>query len=203
MCLEPGDGQVLVKVSACGVCRTDLHIVDGDLTDGALPIVPGHEIVGEVVAVGAGVSALAAGDRVGVPWLGHTCGSCRYCGMHAENLCDAPGFTGYTIDGGYADYAVADADYCFPIKWGCSRMRKRLPCFAPDLIGHRSLKMTGDAECLGIYGFGAAAHIVAQVARHQGPTGLRLHPAGGHSCAGIRDRSWCGVGRQFRPAGTG
>ena len=163
----PRDDQVLVKVSACGVCRTDLHIVDGDLTDAALPIVPGHEIVGQVVAVGADVSALAAGDRVGVPWLGHTCGACRYCAMHAENLCDAPGFTGYTIDGGYADYAVADADYCFPIHGDVSDA-EAAPLLCAGLIGHRSLKMCGDAERLGIYGFGAAAHIVAQVARHQG-----------------------------------
>ena len=164
---RPGDGQVLVKVSACGVCRTDLHIVDGDLTEAALPIVPGHEIVGEVAEVGAGVSALAVGDRVGVPWLGHTCGACRYCGMQAENLCDAPGFTGYTIDGGYADYTVADADYCFPIGGDVSDA-EAAPLLCAGLIGHRSLRMTGDGEHLGIYGFGAAAHIVAQVARRQG-----------------------------------
>lgn len=163
----PGDGQVLVKVSACGVCRTDLHIVDGDLTDAALPIVPGHEIVGEVVSVGTGVSRLSAGVRVGIPWLGHTCGTCRYCGMGAENLCDAPAFTGYHVDGGYAGYAVADADYCFEIQGGFTDA-EAAPLLCAGLIGHRSLKMAGEAERLGIYGFGAAAHIVAQVARHEG-----------------------------------
>ncbi|MGI9414120.1 MAG: zinc-dependent alcohol dehydrogenase family protein [Hyphomicrobiales bacterium] len=163
----PDDGQVLVKVSACGVCRTDLHIVDGDLTEAALPVVPGHEIVGEVAAVGSGVRSIAAGERVGVPWLGHTCSRCRYCRMDAENLCDAPGFTGYQIDGGYADYAVADADYCFPIQGACSDA-EAAPLLCAGLIGHRSLRMAGTAERLGIYGFGAAAHIVAQVARYEG-----------------------------------
>ena len=163
----PDDGQVLIKVSACGVCRTDLHIVDGDLTEAALPVVPGHEIVGEVAAVGSGVGAIAAGERVGVPWLGHTCGRCRYCRMDAENLCDAPGFTGYQIDGGYADYAVADADYCFPVQ-GAYSDAEAAPLLCAGLIGHRSLRMAGTAERLGIYGFGAAAHIVAQVAGYEG-----------------------------------
>lgn len=163
----PNERQVLIRVSACGVCRTDLHIVDGDLTEASLPVVPGHEIVGEVVSAGSQVSALSAGDRVGVPWLGHTCGSCRYCRMEAENLCDAPGFTGYDIDGGYADYAVADAEYCFPLR-GDYTDAEAAPLLCAGLIGHRSLKMAGRGEHLGIYGFGAAAHIVAQVARYEG-----------------------------------
>ena len=163
----PNERQVLIKVSACGVCRTDLHIVDGDLTEANLPVVPGHEIVGEIVSAGAQVSALSAGDRVGVPWLGHTCGCCRYCRMEVENLCDAPGFTGYDIDGGYADYAVADAEYCFPVEGDYSDA-EAAPLLCAGLIGHRSLKMAGEGEHLGIYGFGAAAHIVAQVARYEG-----------------------------------
>jgi propanol-preferring alcohol dehydrogenase len=164
---EPGPGQVLVRVGACGVCRTDLHVVDGDLTEPRLPIIPGHEIVGRVAAMGANVAGLEPGDRVGIPWLGHTCGTCRYCREGRENLCDAPGFTGYQIDGGYAEYALADAGYCFPVGGEMSDAAAA-PLLCAGLIGHRSLKMAGDAETLGIYGFGAAAHIIAQVARHQG-----------------------------------
>ena len=164
---EPGPGQVLVRVGACGVCRTDLHVVDGDLTEPRLPIIPGHEIVGRVAAMGANVAGLEPGDRVGIPWLGHTCGACRYCREGRENLCDAPGFTGYQIDGGYAEYALADAGYCFPVG-GAMSDAEAAPLLCAGLIGHRSLKMAGDAETLGIYGFGAAAHIVAQVARYQG-----------------------------------
>jgi propanol-preferring alcohol dehydrogenase len=158
---------VLVRVGACGVCRTDLHVVDGDLTEPRLPIIPGHEIVGRVAAMGANVAGLEPGDRVGIPWLGHTCGACRYCREGRENLCDAPGFTGYQIDGGYAEYALADAGYCFPVG-GAMSDAEAAPLLCAGLIGHRSLKMAGDAETLGIYGFGAAAHIVAQVARYQG-----------------------------------
>ena len=164
---EPGPRQVLVRVGACGVCRTDLHVVDGDLTEPRLPIIPGHEIVGRVAAMGANVAGLEPGDRVGIPWLGHTCGACRYCREGRENLCDAPGFTGYQIDGGYAEYALADAGYCFPVG-GAMSDAEAAPLLCAGLIGHRSLKMAGDAETLGIYGFGAAAHIVAQVARYQG-----------------------------------
>lgn len=163
----PSDGEVLVRVSACGVCRTDLHVVDGELPDPKLPIVPGHEIVGTVTAIGDGVSGFTVGDRVGVPWLGHTCGTCVYCRSGHENLCEAPGFTGYQIDGGYADYTVADARYCFPLPDRYSD-RQAAPLLCAGLIGYRCLSMAGDAEHLGIYGFGAAAHIVAQVARHQG-----------------------------------
>ena len=164
---EPGPGQVLVEVSACAVCRTDLHVVDGDLTEPKLPIVPGHEIIGRVVASGEGVEAFAAGERVGIPWLGWTCGECRYCRSGQENLCPNARFTGYQIDGGYADYTVADARYCFPIHGDYSDA-EAAPLLCAGLIGYRSLTMAGDAERLGIYGFGAAAHIVAQVARHQG-----------------------------------
>lgn len=164
---EPGPGQVLVRVAACGVCRTDLHVVDGELPDPRLPIVPGHEIVGTVAALGAGATGLAVGQRVGVPWLGHSCGACFFCRHDQENLCDAPGFTGYQIDGGYADYTVADARYCFPLDGGMGDA-EAAPLLCAGLIGHRSLRMAGDAGRLGIYGFGAAAHIVAQVARWEG-----------------------------------
>jgi propanol-preferring alcohol dehydrogenase len=164
---KAGPSQVLVKVAACGVCRTDLHVVDGELTHPKLPLVPGHEIVGRVEAVGAGVGRFRAGDRVGIPWLGHTCGECPYCREGKENLCDAPGFTGYQIDGGYAEYTVADADYCFALPQGYSDVDVA-PLLCAGLIGYRSLSMAGDARRLGIYGFGAAAHIIAQVAIVQG-----------------------------------
>jgi propanol-preferring alcohol dehydrogenase len=163
----PGPRQVLVKVSACGVCRTDLHVVDGELTGPKLPLVPGHEIVGRVEAVGAGAERFDIGDRVGIPWLGHTCGVCSYCREGKENLCDAPAFTGYQIDGGYAQYTVADADYCFALPDRYSDV-EAAPLLCAGLIGYRSLRMAGEARHLGIYGFGAAAHIVAQVARFQG-----------------------------------
>jgi propanol-preferring alcohol dehydrogenase len=163
----PSAGQVLVKVAACGVCRTDLHVVDGDLKDPKLPIIPGHEIVGHVRELGAGVTQFRVGERVGIPWLGRTCGTCRYCRTGQENLCDAPGFTGYQIDGGYADYAVAEADYCFRIP-GTDPDAEVAPWLCAGLIGHRSLRMTGEAETIGIYGFGAAAHLVTQTARYEG-----------------------------------
>jgi propanol-preferring alcohol dehydrogenase len=164
---QPGPGQVSIRVTACGVCRTDLHVVDGDLTEAKLPIVPGHEIVGHITARGAGVLRFEEGQRVGVPWLGTTCGRCRYCANGRENLCDEARFTGYQIDGGYAEYTLADARYCFAIE-GYEDDAEAAPLLCAGLIGHRSLVMTGDAERLGIYGFGAAAHIVAQVARWQG-----------------------------------
>ena len=164
---DPGPGQVAIRICACGVCRTDLHVVDGELPDPKLPIIPGHEIVGRVSALGAGVGELEIGQRVGVPWLGHTCGQCWYCRHGMENLCDAPGFTGYTIDGGYAEACVADAAYVFPLPEGPGDA-ELAPLLCAGLIGHRSLRMAGEAERLGLYGFGAAAHIVAQVARHEG-----------------------------------
>jgi propanol-preferring alcohol dehydrogenase len=168
----PGPNQILLKVAACGVCRTDLHIVDGELAQPKLPLVLGHEIVGRVEALGAGVDGFTPGMRVGVPWLGYTDGTCSYCRESRENLCDHPRFTGYQIDGGYAGYTVADARYVFPLPEGyCDA--EAAPLLCAGLIGYRSLRMTGDPQAgtparLGIYGFGAAAHIVAQVARHQG-----------------------------------
>ncbi len=165
---QPGPGQLQVRVAACGVCRTDLHVVDGDLTEPKLPIVPGHEIVGRVSALGDGVKDFEIDQRVGIPWLGHTCGACSYCNRGEENLCDSPGFTGYQIDGGYAELTVADADYCFPLgeDGGDAELA---PLLCAGLIGYRSLVMAGEnARRLGIYGFGAAAHIVAQVATWQG-----------------------------------
>ena len=164
---RPGPGQILIKVLACGVCRTDLHVVDGDLAQGKLPVIPGHEIVGTVVESGAGVERFATGARVGVPWLGSTCGKCVYCAGGRENLCDAARFTGYHLDGGYAEYAVADARFCFPLP-DSYEDAAAAPLLCAGLIGYRSLVAAGDAVRLGIYGFGAAAHIVAQVARHQG-----------------------------------
>jgi len=163
---KPGVGQVLVKIAACAVCRTDLHVVDGDLSEPKLPLVPGHEIVGRIVENGEGVDSLAAGDRVGITWLGWSCGECPYCRSNRENLCDQALFTGYTIDGGYADYTLADHRYCFPIPESYSDV-EAAPLLCAGLIGHRSLVMAGDAKRLGIYGFGAAAHIVAQVAIYQ------------------------------------
>jgi propanol-preferring alcohol dehydrogenase len=161
------EGQVLLRVRACGVCRTDLHVVDGDLEGLGHRVVPGHQIVGEVEKVGAGVEHLAKGARVGVPWLGWTCGECRFCRRGQENLCPDARFTGYQIDGGFAELTVADARYCFPIPEGYPDLQAA-PLLCAGLIGYRSLVMAGEAERLGLYGFGAAAHIVAQVARHQG-----------------------------------
>ncbi|MBB4304857.1 propanol-preferring alcohol dehydrogenase [Rhodobium orientis] len=164
---EPGPGEILVEVAACGVCRTDLHVVDGDLTRPKLPLIPGHEIVGRVVATGPGVDRHAVGERVGIPWLGSTCGHCPYCDSGRENLCDDPGFTGYTLDGGYATHAIADARYAFAIHGDYSDA-EAAPLLCAGLIGHRALRMAGpEARTIGIYGFGAAAHIVAQVARYE------------------------------------
>lgn len=164
---EPGPGQLLLRVSACGVCRTDLHVVDGELADPHLPLVPGHEIIGRVEAVGAGVSGFAAGQRIGVPWLGWTCGRCIYCRTGRENLCEHARFTGYQMDGGYAEYAVADARYCFAVPEGFSD-REAAPLMCAGLIGYRALRMAGEGRRLGLYGFGAAAHIAIQVARYRG-----------------------------------
>lgn len=163
------DNQVLLKVRACGVCRTDLHIVDGELDAPKLPLIPGHEIVGVVVGKGKSVDRYAIDQRLGVPWLGHTCGLCGYCQSGRENLCDTPGFTGYTLDGGYAEYAVADQNYCFPLPEDYSDA-EAAPLLCAGLIGYRALVAAGDAKVVGIYGFGAAAHIIAQVARWQGRT---------------------------------
>jgi len=164
---EPGPGQVRVKVQACGVCRTDLHIVDGELPPHKLPLVIGHQIVGVVDKTGSGVAAPAVGEQVGIPWLGRTDGTCRYCLNGRENLCDHAEFTGYDIDGGFAEFTVVDHRYAFPIPAGYPTPQAA-PLLCAGLIGYRSLSMTGDAEKLGLYGYGASAHIVTQVARHQG-----------------------------------
>jgi alcohol dehydrogenase, propanol-preferring len=165
--LSPGKGEIRVKVGACGVCRTDLHVVDAELPDIKYPVVPGHEIVGRVDAIGSGVTTHRIGDRVGIPWLGYTCGICRFCKSGMENLCDRPLFTGYTRDGGYATHTIADTRYAFPLGEDGDDV-SIAPLLCAGLIGWRSLAMTGDAERLGIYGFGAAGHIVAQIARRQG-----------------------------------
>ena len=164
---DPGPESVLIRVRACAVCRTDLHIVDGELTDPKLPLVPGHQIVGIVQETGEGAERFSTGDRVGVPWLGYTDGTCHFCRTGRENLCDDARFTGYDVDGGYAQYAVADERFCFPIPDGYPDLQAA-PLLCAGLIGYRSLRMTGDAERLGLYGFGAAAHIVSQVAVYQG-----------------------------------
>jgi len=164
---RPGAGEVRLRVHACGVCRTDLHIVDGELGEPKLPLVLGHQIVGSVVEVGPGVTRFAPGERVGVPWLGWTCGRCRYCLSGRENLCDTARFTGYTIDGGFAEETIADERYCFPVPDGYADLQAA-PLLCAGLIGYRSLRLTGDAERLGLFGFGAAAHIICQVARWQG-----------------------------------
>ncbi|MFG1345325.1 zinc-dependent alcohol dehydrogenase family protein [Xanthobacter autotrophicus DSM 431] len=163
----PGPGEVVIKVTACGVCRTDLHVVDGELPQTQLPVVPGHEIVGQVAALGAGVSHLRLGERVGVGWLGHACGTCPYCAGHEENLCDAPVFTGCTRDGGFATHTVADAAFTYSLGEGGDDTAIA-PLLCAGLIGWRTLKMAGEGRRIGLYGFGAAAHIIAQVARWQG-----------------------------------
>lgn len=160
---EPAPGQVLIRVEACGVCRTDLHIFDGELRRPKLPLIPGHEIVGRVVRAGAGVTGLPPGMRVGVPWLGSTCGVCDYCAEGHENLCDFAAFTGYDINGGYAEFCTADARYCFALD-ETAKAATLAPLLCAGLIGYRALKMAGEAGSIGIYGFGAAAHLLAQVA---------------------------------------
>jgi alcohol dehydrogenase, propanol-preferring len=159
----PSPGQLQIRVEACGVCRSDLHIVDGDLRSPKLPLILGHEIIGRVMRLGAGVTGFEIGQRVGVPWLGSTCGTCSYCSAYHENLCDHASFTGYDIDGGYAELCVADAEYCFPVSDNSSAV-EMAPFLCAGLIGYRSLRMAGDAKRIGIFGFGAAAHLIAQVA---------------------------------------
>ena len=164
----PAPDQLLIKVHSCAVCRTDLHVIDGELPDPKLPLIPGHEIIGTVLAKGSAVDRFAPGDRVGVPWLGWSCGACPWCLSGRENLCDGARYTGYQIDGGYAEMTVADARFCFPIA-ASYRDDEAAPLMCAGLIGYRALRMAGeDAKRLGLYGFGAAAHIIAQVARHQG-----------------------------------
>ena len=177
---QPGPGQIRIKVAACGVCRTDLHVVDGELPRPQVPIIPGHEIVGRIDAIGSGVVGLALGQRVGIPWLGHTCGACAYCRMLRENLCDRPLFTGFTRDGGFATAAVADARFAFPLgKQGSDESLALLLC--AGLIGWRALGIAGDGKNLGLYGFGAAAHILAHVARWQGRSVFAFTRPGDHA----------------------
>lgn len=164
---EPGPGQVQLKVTACGICRTDLHVVDGDLAEPVLPLIPGHQIVGEVTALGAGVNGFTVGQRLGVPWLGGSCSHCWYCRHGKENLCDEARYTGYQINGGFAEFTVADARYCFPIPQNYSDIQAA-PLLCAGLIGYRSYRLVEHCETIGLYGFGAAAHILIQVARHRG-----------------------------------
>jgi propanol-preferring alcohol dehydrogenase len=198
---EPVEGQVLVRVAACGVCRTDLHVVDGELTEPKLPLVPGHEVVGRVAALGGGVERFQEGERVGIPWLGWTCGTCGFCRSGRENLCQAARFTGYTLDGGYADYALADQHYCFAVS-GEQSDAAAAPLLCAGLIGYRSLSLAGEGERLGLYGFGAAAHIVAQVARYQGWRVFALtRPGDREAQAFARDLGavWAGDSTQTPP----
>jgi propanol-preferring alcohol dehydrogenase len=198
---QPRSGEVLLRVHACGVCRTDLHVADGELPHPKLPLVLGHEIVGRVVAAGGGATRFRPGDRVGVPWLGHTCGACDYCRMQRENLCDAPQFTGYDRDGGYAEYAVADANYAFALP-GAFDDAHAAPLLCAGLIGYRALRLAGDAKRLGIYGFGAAAHLVAQVAVWQDREVCALTKAGdveGQAFAYSLGCAWAGDSTQPPP----
>ena len=198
---SPGVEQILLEVHACGVCRTDLHVIDGDLQQPRLPLVLGHEIVGVVVEKGDGVERFALGQRVGVPWLGRTCGHCHYCASGSENLCDAPEFTGYTLDGGYAEFAVADQRYCFALPDEYSDAAAA-PLLCAGLIGYRSLLAAGNAQRLGIYGFGAAAHIIAQVARWQGREIYAFTKAGdvdGQEFARQLGASWAGGAEEAPP----
>ena len=198
---QPGLGEILIEVAACGVCRTDLHVVDGDLTQPKLPIIPGHEIVGRVAAIGAGVANFPIGTRVGVPWLGHTCGVCPYCRAGRENLCDAPLFTGYTRDGGYASHAIADARFCFALPQDGDDAALA-PLLCAGLIGWRSYRMAGEGAALGLYGFGAAAHILAQVAVWQGRR-LYAFTRAGDAAAQAFARSlgavWAGASDELPP----
>ncbi len=196
-----GPGQVLLRVRACGICRTDLHLADGDLPDPKLPLVLGHEIVGSVVESGPGAGRFAPGERVGVPWLGWTCGECRYCRAGRENLCDRARFTGYQMDGGYAEYTVADERFCLPVPPRYSDL-DAAPLLCAGLIGHRSLRAAGQAERIGLYGFGAAAHIVAQVARHEGRRVFAFTRAGdaaAQAFAGELGVEWAGAAADSPP----
>ncbi|MFC4346840.1 zinc-dependent alcohol dehydrogenase family protein [Kordiimonas lipolytica] len=162
----PSEGQILIRVHACAVCRTDLHVADGDLKHPKLPLIPGHEVIGTIAELGPRVTGFSIGDRVGVPWLGRTCGECPYCQSGRENLCENAAFTGYTLDGGFADYMVANHHYCFPVPDTFSDVNAA-PLMCAGLIGFRAYRMTGSAQHIGLYGFGAAAHIMTQIARHQ------------------------------------
>lgn len=199
--LQPGSGEIRVKVAACGVCRTDLHVVDGELPHPQVPIIPGHEIVGRIDAIGQGVEGLVIGQRVGIPWLGHTCGVCPYCKMQSENLCDHPLFTGYTRDGGFATANVADARFAFPLGEEGSD-ESLAPLLCAGLIGWRALAIAGDGKSLGLYGFGAAAHILAQVARWQGRSVFAFTRPGDHATqefARSLGAAWAGGSDEMPP----
>jgi propanol-preferring alcohol dehydrogenase len=196
-----GPGRVLISVATCGVCRTDLHIADGDLAEPKLPLVPGHQIVGTVAEAGEGAERFAVGNRVGVPWLGWTCGECRYCTRGRENLCDRARFTGYDVDGGYAELAVADERFCFAIPPDMSD-EGAAPLLCAGLIGYRALRLLGDAERIGLYGFGASAHILCQVAVHQGRRVFaftRPGDEGGQSFARELGAEWAGSSDEAPP----
>lgn len=198
---EPGPHQVLLKISACAVCRTDLHLVDGDLPDPKIPVVPGHEIVGRVVACGPGVEDMPLGTRVGVPWLGYTCGACASCLRGQENLCPQARFTGYQLDGGYAEYTVADRRYCFPIPERHGDL-EAAPLLCAGLIGYRSYRMAQGGPALGLYGFGAAAHILAQLAVHDGRRVYAFTRTGDHAAQAFARRLgavWAGDADQLPP----
>ncbi len=199
---RPGPGEIRVSVAACGVCRTDLHVVDGELPDPQVPIIPGHEIVGRIDAIGVGVEGMRIGERVGIPWLGFTCGVCRYCLAGEENLCDAPKFTGYTRDGGFATAAIADARYAFPLGDAGSDVALA-PLLCAGLIGWRSLRIAGDGKALGLYGFGAAAHLVAQVAKWQGRSVFAFTRAGDVAAQAFARRlgaTWAGGSDELPPS---
>ena len=199
---SPDAGEVLIRVLACGLCRTDLHIVDGELTDPKLPLVPGHEIIGTVERLGEAAGRFKTGDRIGVGWLASTCGKCRYCVADQENLCDYALFTGYTVDGGYAEYAIAREQYCFPAPAGYEP-GEAAPLMCAGLIGYRSLVKAGEARRLGMYGFGAAAHIIAQVARHQGREVYAFTRPGDHKAQAFARElgaEWAGDVGQAPPA---
>ncbi|MGO4813488.1 zinc-dependent alcohol dehydrogenase family protein [Cupriavidus sp. 2MCAB6] len=197
---RPGPGEVRIAVSTCGVCRTDLHILDGELAHPKNALIPGHEIVGRIESCGEGVSGLAPGDRVGVPWLGQTCGHCGFCAAQRENLCDTPQFTGYTRDGGYAEYVVANSRYCFPIPERYDDVHAA-PLLCAGLIGYRTLRMAGDARRIGIYGFGAAAHLVTQIAvAQQREVFAFTRPGDPAACQLARDTGACWTGPSDQPA---
>ena len=198
---QPGPGEIRVKVAACGVCRTDLHVVDGELPNPQVPIIPGHEVVGRIDALGAGVEGLRVGERVGLPWLGHTCGVCPYCVGGQENLCDRPVFTGYMRDGGFATATIADARFAFPLGEAGSD-EALAPLLCAGLIGWRSLVLAGDGKRLGLYGFGAAAHILAQVAAKQGRSVFAFTRPGTEAAQAFA-RSLGAIGRRLGRAAAG
>ena len=202
---EPGPREVLIRVSACGVCRTDLHIIDGELSAPKVPLIPGHEIVGTIAAVGREVEKLHVGERIGVPWLGWTCGVCDYCRSGRENLCARARFTGYQIDGGYAEYTVANENFCFAIPTGFSEL-EAAPLLCAGLIGYRALRLAGDARRLGLYGFGAAGHIAAQVARFRGQQIFAFTKPGdraGQEFARSLGAAWAGGSDEMPPEPLG